>query len=505
MSGFMAGAARAAEPIPWSTTGPALSGDEQTPWQTPDTAPPEPAPPEPAPTPRTPAPPEATPSPVEAPPSEPPTSPKTSALSSAETIKAILALLVVFALAYLGGHPRVRQWERKIGVAQIVTAGFPFILLGLVGRSEGFLTPAVLDAIGPLMPLGLGWIGFALGIRVEVRAFEGFPRVLVEAFLTTTLIPLAAIMGAAMIMLAIVEGMSADASFIRDAVVLATAGIVTARPVLRLIRVAKDEEATRARVERLIQLEELAAFVVLILLSAFFRTDANGGWSLPSAGWVFVTIGVGAALGLLVYAALGQIGSEAETAAVLLGSICLAAGAASSLHLSPLALCFLSGALIANFPSAWKERVRRVLDRLERPIHLLFLVLAGALWQADAWEAWVLMGLFVASRLASRALSFRLFARRHPEVIPAEAARVLAASPMGPLAMAIVISAHQLFSGPTVPWIVHALIGGAIATELALHLFRREPDPEPPPPASPTDAPPAPPTDAPQPSPEATA
>ena len=402
--------------------------------------------------------------------------PASPSLSTSDAIKAILGLIILFALAYLGGHPAVRRFEKRLGVAQLVTAGFPFVLLGLLGRSEGILSPAVLQSIGPLLPLGLGWIGFAIGFRFDVRVFDALPRALVEAFLTLTLVPFVAMIGAAAIMLALTEGISADAAFFRDALVLATAGVVTARSLTGLLSARGAEAANIERIQRLIQLEELAAFGALILLAAFFRTETNGheaGWVLPSVGWIFVTIGVGSALGVLIFALLRTIRGENETTAVMLGSIILAAGAASTLRLSPLVVCFLAGTLLANFHGSWKDQVRTTIARLERPVYLLFLVLAGALWHPEVWEAWVLLLLFVVARLLSRHLAVRLFARRHPAAMTPVDRRHLAASPMGALAIAIVISAEELFAGPTLPWIVHAIIGGSIVSEITVRVFGR--------------------------------
>jgi len=398
-----------------------------------------------------------------------------SEMSTADAIKAIIGLLVLFALAYIGGHPRVQRFERRLGVAQLVLAGFPFILLGLIGRSQGVLSDPVLDAIRPLLPLGLGWIGFAIGFRFDVRLFDNFPRVMLEAFVLTTLLPFAAIVGAAALMLGLVEGISADAAFVRDALVLATAGAMTARTVVSLLAKRNANPTNIEHVQRLIQLEELAAFVGLILLGAFFRPTESFGWQLPSVGWVFITVGVGATLGVLIFAALRSLKGANETATVMLGSICLAAGIAGFLRLSPIVVCFLAGALLVNLPGTWKDHVRAALLRLERPVYLLFLVLAGAIWRVDQWEAWVLMAFFVLARLGGRFLGVRIFTRRHPEALGPVEQRHLAASPMGALSVAIVISAQLLYSGKTVPWIVHTIIVGAIATELVVHLLTLKP------------------------------
>src|SRR5690606_1967888 len=76
-------------------------------------------------------------------------------------IKTILGLLTLLALAYLGGHARVVRWEERLGASQLITAGFPFIVLGMLARlpAVGILSDAILVELSPLLRIGLGCIG----------------------------------------------------------------------------------------------------------------------------------------------------------------------------------------------------------------------------------------------------------------------------------------------------------------------------------------------------------
>jgi Kef-type K+ transport system membrane component KefB len=150
----------------------------------------------------------------------------------------------------------------------------------------------------------------------------------------------------------------------------------------------------------------------------------------------------------------------------MLGAIALSAGVAGFLKLSPLIVCFVAGLLLANLPGAWKDEVRQALWRLERPLYLIFLVIVGASWRLDQWEGWVVMALFVVARAGSRFIGVRILAVRHPDLLSDEEERHLASSPMGGLAIAIVIGAEELFAGPTTSWIVHAVVFGSIVSEL---------------------------------------
>lgn len=395
-------------------------------------------------------------------------------LSTGDAIKAIFGLVLLMALAWLGGHPKVQRLEQKLRISQVITAGFPFVLIGLVSREGGLgiLSQPVLDAIRPLLPLGLGWIGFAVGFRFDVRRLDGMPKLTAETFVATTALPYLFIVGAVAGLFYLTSDAHDPLVVIRDATILATAGAMTAVSLPRFLARQGTEPSAVDRITCIIQLEELAALLGVILIGAFFRPDqADLGWRLPSVGWVFVTLGIGTALSGVIFAILGTIKGQAETLVVMLGSICFAAGMASFLRLSPVVVCFIAGAVLQNFPGPWKAQVRSALARIERPVYLLFLIIAGALWRVDEWQGWVLMLVFVVARLIGRQGGVFFFARRHPGVLSAVEQRHLAISPMGALSLAIIVTAQDLYSGPTVPWMVNAVIGGAILTEVVVQTF----------------------------------
>ena len=95
---------------------------------------------------------------------------------------------------------------------------------------------------------------------------------------------------------------------------------------------------------------------------------------------MFVSLGLGVAIGVLIFAMIRVPVSNAEFLAVVLGAIAFASGLAGYLHLSPIVICFIAGVLVTNFPNEQRESVFRILNHLERPVHLLFLMIAGAVW-----------------------------------------------------------------------------------------------------------------------------
>ncbi|MFN3323520.1 MAG: cation:proton antiporter [Bryobacteraceae bacterium] len=411
----------------------------------------------------------------ESPAAVPPAPPKPPT-SATEVVKAILGLVVLVVLAYLGGHPKVQQIEDKLRISQVVTAGLPFVLLGVIAHHPNveILSDGVLHAIRPILPLGLGWIGFAVGFRFDAQSVEALPKGAARAVALTTLLPFAAIVASCGLVLFFTDPSLAGSDFLRDAIILGTAGAMTARTVPRLMEAMGVEQNRVARVSSIVQLEQLAGVLGLMMVAAYFRPQGSDvGWQLPGTAWLFITLGAGTMMGGVIYAMLGRLKAGPEFTVLLLGSVCFAAGMSSFLRLSPVAVCFIAGVILVNFPGGWKQDVREALERLERPIYLLFLVIAGALWQPADWRGWVLMALFVSTRLAGKWFGMHLFRKHRMGDLNPEEERALALAPIGALSIAIVVNAQDLYFGPALPWMVTAVIGGGIATEIILQAFSR--------------------------------
>src|SRR5262249_54539306 len=128
------------------------------------------------------------------------------------------------------------------------------------------------------------------------------------------------------------------------------------------------------------QLDEIVGVVGLLFVAAYFRPSGAVGWQIPGTAWVFVSIGLGVVVGVLIFTMVREPKNEGEFAAIVIGSVALGAGLAGYLYLSPIVVCFIAGALVVNFPCEQREQIFAILNHLERPIHLLFLIIAGASW-----------------------------------------------------------------------------------------------------------------------------
>jgi Kef-type K+ transport system membrane component KefB len=211
---------------------------------------------------------------------------------------------------------------------------------------------------------------------------------------------------------------------------------------------------------------------------------------LPGTAWLFVAVGLGVVLGVLIFATIRLPRSNAEFLAIVLGVIAFASGLASVLRLSPVVTCFFAGTLLTNFPNEQRDSVFRILNRLERPIHLVFLMIAGALWDIADWRGWVLVPLFVLCRIAGKWLGIVVSRFTLRSGLPVEFTQHRSlVQPMSMLAIALVVSIER-FRDLGVSWVVTAVIGGAVVFELLVPA--RDDDSDPNPPALDATTPPAP-------------
>ncbi|MEZ0314346.1 MAG: cation:proton antiporter [Myxococcota bacterium] len=377
----------------------------------------------------------------------------------------LVCLVAVAVLAYLGGHRKVREIEGRLGLSQMITSGFPFVIMGVIARlpSVGIVSDAVLTELGPALRFALAWIGFVIGVRFDTRLFADVPASAARAVLAVTVLPFACVVAACGALLFGIENVGHELVnnpvFLRDAILLGTAAAMTAPD-------GPDAEPAR---RRLVRLEELAGIAGLMVVAAYFRPTVNATWQLPGTAWLFLTLGMGFVLGAVVYALLLRTSGALDFPVLVLGSIAFAGGAAAYLSLSPVVVAFVAGVMVANLPGSLKEQLQPTLRRFERPIYLLFLFVVGAIWNVADWRSWALAVLFAAMRLTGKYLAARLTWRREN----LELRRALALAPMGPIAIAIAVSGQLLYRGGAIALVASAVVGGALLTEIILQAGRR--------------------------------
>ena len=383
----------------------------------------------------------------------------------------ILGFVALLTLAYIAGRPELARFEKKFALNPLVTTGLAFVLLGWLAASGHvrILTESVIKAIGPIVPLGLGWVGFRVGFNCERTLLVDPPSG--RSLLAATLLPVLFMMVGAAVLIAMVNPSSfTEPGTLRDVLLIGTAGAITSLVSVSLLLKDKRE----SRLEEFVKFEHIVGTILLMLIAVYFRPQGTVvAWQLPPLGWLFVTVGLGAIMGSLAYGLFRSAPAGPPFIVLLLGLIAMTAGMASYLRLAVIPVCAVAGALVVELPGEWKNQVRAVLVHMERPVFFILLIVAGALWSPLEWQGWALMAVLVGSRLAGKRVAAWIIRRREPHVLAPEESRLLTLAPIGAFAIAIVITARDLYPSARVPWMLTASIGGAIASELILQVAKR--------------------------------
>src|SRR4030095_7728849 len=80
------------------------------------------------------------------------------------------------------------RFQERLGINGVITAGFPFIALGVIARRPaiGLLSDDLVARLLPVVDVGLGWLGFIIGAQLDIRVLDRVPKgtaylILVEA------------------------------------------------------------------------------------------------------------------------------------------------------------------------------------------------------------------------------------------------------------------------------------------------------------------------------------
>jgi hypothetical protein len=399
------------------------------------------------------------------------------AMSPDRVARVATGLVAALALAVLAAHPRVKALERRLGVTVLLSAGLPFLVLGALFRLDrvGVLTSDVLADLQPAFEFGLGWIGFVVGMRFDLRRLD-LPRELGSVVALNSLLPMAATAIACTLAFSAIDLHAFwQPGFVRDALVLAACAAPSARVSVQFLAGRIGPKAAVAA-DQITVIDDVAAIALLGLAACLFRPDAGATrWTLPSSAWVLVSLGLGGILGIVSYVLIRGAQGPTEELALLLGAVALSAGMAGYLALSAPVVCAVAGALLANLPLRDAEGFRKILGDVERPLYLFFLLVVGASWRPGEWQGWVVAPVFVVARTGGKLLAARLAARVRKGGLPA---RGLAAAlmPQSPISIVAIVSAATMWraaGSDRIRWGMNAVILGGVLTELVARLAQR--------------------------------
>lgn len=292
----------------------------------------------------------------------------------------LVATLVLILLALLGARFTFSTQRVPAGPRLILRTGTHFLFVGfLLGPAAlGLVSTAALGQLSPLLGLALGWIGLLFGLQLDRSALKHFPRVFLVLALGQAILAFGVILGVGLVAAGVLQ-VQGDALLLvllgaaATACISAPAGVAMVSANFMAKGKVKDLLFFVASVDGMVGITALQiTYAAMHGTSALAAPGETAAWFWGLAG---VGLGVVCAVVFLWLARLRP--SREELVLYLLGISALSAGAALQLQISPLFVGMVAGALITNLNPQW-HRVFRMMERWEKPIYVVLLLLAGA-------------------------------------------------------------------------------------------------------------------------------
>jgi Kef-type K+ transport system membrane component KefB len=162
--------------------------------------------------------------------------------------------------------------------------------------------------------------------------------------------------------------------------------------------------------------------------------------------WLLASVALGAVLGSLFHLLTLYRYTDSQLLVIVLGLVTFCGGAAHYLLLPPLFVNLIVGVVVAN-RSPQHLRLLQSLLRLEKPVYLILLALAGAMWNLPPLSILALVPTFVILRLMGKLLGGAIATR----TVQLTTGGLLGVGPgllsHGGMALVIALSVKQFFPG----------------------------------------------------------
>ncbi|GMR12763.1 MAG: hypothetical protein BMS9Abin29_0956 [Gemmatimonadota bacterium] len=391
----------------------------------------------------------------------------------------LLTTLVLILLALLGAKLSFSTAHVPPGPRLLLKTGIHFVLLGFVLGPAGLelVSAEALGQLSPLLVLGLGWVGLLFGMQLDRDTLGQFPRsfhilTLVQAGLAFLFFAGVGLIGLEMI------GRSTEVTRLMVWGAAATACLSTPAG----IAIVSSNFLVRGNMRRLLffvaSLDAVVGIVALQVIYSLFHPTARGqGFGdVPAVGWIVVGLGLGTLCGILFLWLTRRRPDGEELVLFLMGGAAFAAGAAMQLQLSPLFVSVVMGAVIANLAPGHK-RVFRSLERWEKPIYVILLIMAGALLRFPTLWVLPLAGAYVVLRVGAKVAGGSIAVKMISLPFPPPKRLGLGLMPQGGISLALAVSLMLTFRGIDVDGLdamdtlFSIVLIGVVASELAGPFF----------------------------------
>ena len=398
----------------------------------------------------------------------------------------LVSTLILILVALLGARFSFSTEGVPPGPRLVFRTGTHFVFVGfLLGPQVlGLVSAEALAQLDPLLALALGWVGFLFGLQLDRDSLSRFPpKFFVVAGLQAVLtFGLFFLLGWILLRSA---GQAGEVQMLLLAGAAATACTTTPAG----IALVSTNFLVRGRVRELLffiaSVDALVGIVALqIVYSVYHPAQLLLGLAtVPPVGWAILGLGLGILCAILfLWLTRARPGSE-ELVLLLLGISALMAGAALQLQISPLFVAVTMGAVLANL-HADRQRVFGVLQKWEKPIYVVLLILAGALLRFPTVWLLPLVAFYVVARTVGKVMgssaALSVIGLRFP--VPRRLG--LGLLPQGGISLAMAVSMVLTYEGLAVmgyaamELFFAVVVGGVVVSELVgpffvTHVLRR--------------------------------
>ncbi|MEJ2207007.1 MAG: cation:proton antiporter [Gemmatimonadota bacterium] len=359
----------------------------------------------------------------------------------------ILGTLVLILVALLGARISFSTERVSPGPRLLFRTGMQFLVIGFLLGPSGLslITDEAAQQLSPLLALGLGWVGFHFGLQLDRESLRHFKLRVHLVALGQALLSFALFLGGALALLELF-GIAADVPLLLPLGAAATAAVTTPAG----IALVSSNFLVRGKVRDLLfligSLDAVVGITALQLTYSFYRPSLPGN---PAAGGSLLYTAAATALGLalgIVFTWLTRRRPRSEELVLyVLGACAFTAGAALQWGLSPLFLSAVMGFTVANLGRE-RARVFLLLQRWEKPVYLIFLLLAGALLRIPGVWVFALAAGYALLRALAKVLGAAAMAASVPLGFDVPRRLGFGLIPQGGISIAMAVSGVLLYS-----------------------------------------------------------
>ena len=324
-------------------------------------------------------------------------------------MRLLLTVLALALLSLLGSRLGFRSRRASLGIRLFVSAGSHYVLLGfLLGpRGAGLVTEGVTQSLAPFIALGLGWIGLLFGLQFDRQTLRSFTWGEHAMVVGQSIVAWTAI-AAGLVGVLLLAGFS-DAASIAAVCAAAAAGCASSPTGAAVVFGSARVSGPFSRLATLAtSLDGATGIVFLAIVYAAVHPPSPGGLvDLGPLRWILIPLLLALLFGWLFLSLSREKPPPDELMLFLLALALILAGTSLSMAASALFASWLTGVFIANL-SPLRKRVYTALARWEKPVHVLFLLLAGALLSFDSWFVAPFLAAYLVLRGTGKLLGGRL-------------------------------------------------------------------------------------------------